>query len=177
MNAQETDERKTDDERVVQENSVLGNSRVRLVAKALADLGVSGHVLAVHESARTAADAARAMGCNIGAIANSLIFRCDGKPLLVMTSGAHHVDTKKVQHALDRGRLHRADADFVLASTGQVIRGVAPVGHPEHIETIVDTALADYEVIWADGGHPHALFPTTFEELVRITNGTPMDVA
>jgi prolyl-tRNA editing enzyme YbaK/EbsC (Cys-tRNA(Pro) deacylase) len=167
----------TTEQPTTEQQAIYNNHRVALVAQTLSDLGVAGHIVAFHESARTAADAAAAVGCEIGAIANSLIFRCDGKPLLIMTSGAHHVDTKKVQHALGRGRLHRADADFALASTGQVIGGIAPVGHPKPIETIIDTALAQYPTIWADGGHPHAVFPITFDELVRITNGKPMDVA
>ncbi|WP_314686026.1 YbaK/EbsC family protein [uncultured Bifidobacterium sp.] len=160
-----------------EQRRILDNPRVRRVAAILADERVVGRILALHESARTAAEAAVACGCEVGAIANSLIFRCDDRPLLILTSGAHRVDVKKVQHQLGRGRLHRADPDYVLQVTGQVIGGVAPVGHPDHIETIVDTALADHARVWADAGHPHALFPTTFEELVRITSGTPMDVA
>ncbi|WP_300766970.1 YbaK/EbsC family protein [uncultured Bifidobacterium sp.] len=160
-----------------EQRRILDNPRVRNVRAILRDKRVAGRVVALHESARTAAEAAAACGCEVGAVANSLIFRCDGRPLLIMTSGAHHVDVRKVQVQLGRGRLHRADPDFVMMTTGQVIGGVAPVGHPDHIETIVDTALAEYPTIWADAGHPHALFPTTFEELIRITSGTPMDVA
>lgn len=168
----------TEGQRLTEEQlRILENPRVRRVAAILADERVVGPIVALHESARTAAEAAVACGCDVGAIANSLIFRCDDRPLLILTSGAHRVDVKKVQRQLGRGRLHRADADYVLQATGQVIGGVAPIGHPDHIETIVDVALADHPRVWADAGHPHALFPTTFEELVRITSGTPMQVA
>ena len=160
-----------------EQRRILDNPRVRRVAGVLADERVVGPIIALHESARTAAEAAAACSCDVGAIANSLIFRCNDRPLLILTSGAHRVDVKKVQRQLGRGHLHRADADYVLQVTGQVIGGVAPVGHPDHIETIVDMALAGYPTIWADAGHPHALFPTTYEELIRITWGTPMQVA
>jgi prolyl-tRNA editing enzyme YbaK/EbsC (Cys-tRNA(Pro) deacylase) len=148
---------------------------VERVEAALAAAGVSSDVVWFDDSAKTAAEAAAAIGCEVGAIANSLVFALDGEPVLVMTSGAHRVDTAFLGRVLG-GRLARASADVVKAATGQVIGGVAPVGHPAPVRTWVDTALADHPVIWAAAGHAHTVFPTTFDELVRITGGIPTPV-
>jgi prolyl-tRNA editing enzyme YbaK/EbsC (Cys-tRNA(Pro) deacylase) len=146
------------------------------VASELRALGVSGQVRELPEPAPTAATAAAQLGCPVGAIANSLVFSADGEPLLILTSGAHRVDTAKVAADAGVGKLGRADPGFVYASTGQRIGGVAPVGHPKPIRTLVDTALEPHEVVWAAAGHAHTVFPTSFAELVRITGGTPVDV-
>jgi prolyl-tRNA editing enzyme YbaK/EbsC (Cys-tRNA(Pro) deacylase) len=145
-------------------------------AEVLRELGVDGQVRELPEPAPTAATAAAQLGCEVGAIANSLVFSADGSPVLIMTSGAHRVDTAKAATALGVAAVRRADADSVRAWTGQPIGGVAPVGHPRPIRTLVDPWLAKYEVIWAAGGHPHTVFPTSYDELLRITGGTPADV-
>ena len=145
-------------------------------ATVLRELGASGEPVELAESARTAAAAAAQLGCEVGAIANSLVFSADGAPLLVMTSGAHRVDVAKVATLTGVSAVERADARSVRAWTGQVIGGVGPVGHPSPIRTLVDTWLDSYDVIWAAAGHPHAVFPTTYAELVRITGGTPAEV-
>ena len=142
----------------------------------LGELGVEGEIRALPESARTAALAAAQVGCEVGAIANSLIFSADGGPLLVMTSGAHRVDTDRVARLVGAAAVDRADARSVREWTGQAIGGVAPVGHPGPIRTLVDTWLERYGQIWAAAGHPHTVFPTTYAELLRITNGTPAEV-
>jgi prolyl-tRNA editing enzyme YbaK/EbsC (Cys-tRNA(Pro) deacylase) len=126
----------------------------------------------------TASAAAALVGVEVGAIANSLVFAtAEDEPLLVMTSGAHRVDTAKVAALVGTAQLRRASADFVYAATGQRIGGVAPVAHPRPLRTVVDVALADYPQIWAAGGIPHAVFPTTFDELVKLTDGLPAEVA
>ena len=135
-----------------------------------------GEVRVLPESAPTAAAAAAQLGCEVGAIANSLVFDADGAPLLVMTSGAHRVDTPRVAALVGAAVVGRADARSVRAWTGQVIGGVAPVGHPAPVRTLVDAWLAKYDVVWAAAGHPHAVFPTSFDELLRITGGTPGEV-
>jgi prolyl-tRNA editing enzyme YbaK/EbsC (Cys-tRNA(Pro) deacylase) len=146
------------------------------VASELRSLGVAGEVRELPAPAPTAATAAAQLGCEVGAIANSLVFSADGAPLLILTCGAHRVDTAKVAAEVGVEKLGRADPEFVHASTGQRIGGVAPVGHPQPIRTLVDTALERYEVVWAAAGHAHTVFPTSFAELVRITSGTPVDV-
>jgi prolyl-tRNA editing enzyme YbaK/EbsC (Cys-tRNA(Pro) deacylase) len=145
-------------------------------AAVLRSLGVAGEVREFPSAVPTAAAAAEQLGCEVGAIANSLVFAADGSPLLVMTSGAHRVDTARLAKQLDVSSVGRADAKSVRAWTGQVIGGVGPVGHPEPIRTLVDNWLAQYEVVWAAAGHPHAVFPTSFAELLRITGGTAADV-
>ena len=150
---------------------------VQNVVTALRERGATGAVRVLDDTARTAAEAAAALRCEVGAIANSLVFTADDEPLLVLTSGAHRVDTAAVAALLGVQRVKRADPDTVRAATGQVIGGVAPVGHPTPLQTLVDTALAGYDVIWAAAGHSHAVFPTTYDELLRLTGGRPAQVA
>jgi len=147
------------------------------VDAALASAGVDGRVQILAEPAPTAQAAADLLGVEVGAIANSLIFAtAEDEPLLVLTSGAHRVDTARVAALAGTAALRRAKPEFVLAATGQPIGGVAPIGHPKPIRTFVDTALADHPKVWAAGGIPHAVFPTSYDELVRLTGGTPADV-
>ncbi|GIH18663.1 YbaK/EbsC family protein [Rugosimonospora africana] len=129
------------------------------------------------DAVSTAVAAAAALNVEVGQIANSLIFDADGGPLLVLTSGAHRVDTTKVAALVGVSTLKRATPDFVRTHTGQPIGGVAPVAHPNPLHTLVDTALEQYDEVWAAGGIPHAVFPTTYAELIRITSGTPAEVA
>jgi prolyl-tRNA editing enzyme YbaK/EbsC (Cys-tRNA(Pro) deacylase) len=149
---------------------------VQRVADDLAAAGASGEIRILDEATPTAAAAAEYLGCEVGAIANSLIFDGDGSPVLILTSGAHRVDTAKVAAELGISKLRRATPDFVRTHTGQAIGGVAPVGHPERVRTLVDTTLDQYDEVWAAGGVPHSVFPTTYAELLRITSGTPVTV-
>jgi prolyl-tRNA editing enzyme YbaK/EbsC (Cys-tRNA(Pro) deacylase) len=146
------------------------------VAQVLRDQGVTGQVKELPEPAPTAATAAEQLGCDVGAIANSLLFNADGQPLLILTSGAHRVDTAKVAAQIGAERVRRADPDFVRSATGQVIGGVAPVGHPQPVRTLIDTWLDKYDVVWAAAGHVHTVFPTSYAELIRITGGAPTEV-
>ncbi|MEU7620121.1 YbaK/EbsC family protein [Micromonospora rifamycinica] len=156
---------------------------VQAVQRALDDAGArdgsgsASRVRLLPEAVPTAAAAAAALGVGVGAIANSLVFDADGTPLLVLTSGAHRVDTAGLAAHLGVTHLRRATAEFVREHTGQVIGGVAPVGHPGPLRTLVDTALAGHPEVWAAGGVPQAVFPTTYPELLRITGGTPAEVA
>jgi prolyl-tRNA editing enzyme YbaK/EbsC (Cys-tRNA(Pro) deacylase) len=104
------------------------------------------------------------------------VFDADGAPLLVLTSGAHRADVSVLATVAGAHRVARATPEFVRTHTGQAIGGVAPLGHPAPVRTLVDTALAAYDVVWAAAGHPHTVFPTSFDELVRITGGTPVAV-
>jgi len=145
-------------------------------ADVLKSLGVPGEIRELPDPAPTAAAAAEQLGCEVGAIANSLVFAADGAPLLVMTSGAHRVDTARVAAVVGASAVARADARSVREWTGQAIGGVGPVAHPAPIMTLVDRWLARYDVVWAAAGHPHTVFPTSFTELLRITAGTAADV-
>ena len=157
---------------------------VTRVRAALAEAGAADAadgVRVLDSAARTAAQAAEQLGVEPAQIANSLVFVArDGEraePVLVLASGGHRVDTAKVAGLLGVDRVQRADPDTVRAATGVAIGGVPPVGHPQPLPTLVDDALAAYDAVWAAAGHPHAVFPTTHDELVRITGGTSADVA
>jgi prolyl-tRNA editing enzyme YbaK/EbsC (Cys-tRNA(Pro) deacylase) len=151
--------------------------RVSAVASLLKEAGASGEVRVLPDEVRTAAAAAAALGVPVGAIVNSLVFAVDDAPVLILTSGAHRVDESAVATLLGVPRLQKASSDFVRRHTGQVIGGVAPVGHPEPIGTLVDIELARYDQVWAAAGHPAAVFSTTYEELLRLTAGTAAEVA
>lgn len=146
------------------------------VRQDLAALGAVGEIRVLGEPVPTAAAAAAALGCDVGAIANSLIFEADGTPLLVVASGGHRVHPVRLARRIGTGKIRRADPAFVLAQTGQAVGGVAPVGHPAPVRTVVDRLLDTYPVVWAGGGDEHTMFATTFGELVKITGGTPADV-
>jgi len=141
------------------------------VHDALRAAGIPGEIVVLPDSAATAAQAAAALGVEVGAIANSLVFWSDGEPLLVMTSGAHRVDTTALAGRLGRQIIERATAQQVRDATGQAIGGVAPAGHPAPLPTVVDEALSAYPEIWAAAGTPHTVFPLTFDELVALTGG------
>jgi prolyl-tRNA editing enzyme YbaK/EbsC (Cys-tRNA(Pro) deacylase) len=147
------------------------------ISSTLESLGATGAVRTLGSSAKTAALAAEQLGCDVGAIANSLVFAADGDPLLVMTSGAHRVDTGLVAALIGATTVTRASASQVREWTGQAIGGVAPVGHPQPIRTLVDESLAQYPVLWAAAGSPHTVFPTSYPELLRITAGTVARIA
>lgn len=139
-------------------------------------LGGTGQIVILPDSVHTAALAAEALGCEVGAIANSLLFDGDGKPVLILTSGAHRVDTKAVAERVGVEALRRATPEFVREHTGQVIGGVSPIGHPSPVPTYVDSWLRRYDVLWAAAGHPAAVYSTTFDELVTMTGATEIEV-
>lgn len=153
----------------------MSTVRSALVARGATEAAAGIRVLA--DAVRTAALAAEAVEAPVGAIANSLFFLADGAPLLVLTSGAHRADTKRLAELVGVRKVQRADPDSVRAHTGQAIGGVSPVGHPAPIRTLVDVHLAEYDVVWAAAGHPNAVYPTTFDELVAVTGGTPATVS
>ncbi len=157
---------------------VLNNPSVIRVTNLLKELGCSGEVIILSDSARTALDAANALGIEVGQVASSIVFKLpSGNPLLVITSGRHRVDTDLVAKNLDVEKLHRADADFVKNASGFSIGGVSPVGWINQPEiTLIDQALNDYDVAWAAAGHPHSVYPTSFSELARVSGATPMVV-
>jgi prolyl-tRNA editing enzyme YbaK/EbsC (Cys-tRNA(Pro) deacylase) len=150
--------------------------RVAQIAAELEGAGLATEVRELEASTRTARDAALALGCESGAIANSLVFVSDGEAILVLSSGSHRVDTDFVARRLGVAELRPATPDEVRAATGQPIGGVAPVGHPRPLPTYIDAALRRFEVIWASAGTPHAVFSSTFAELQRATGATEIVV-
>ncbi|MDP3889700.1 YbaK/EbsC family protein [Nocardioides sp.] len=135
-----------------------------------------GEIVVLPDSVHTAALAAEALGCEVGAIANSLVFDADGSPVLILTSGAHRVDTTKVAAGIGVPQLRRAKPDFVREHTGQVIGGVSPIAHPAPVPTYIDSWLQRYDVVWAAAGHPAAVFSTTYDELVAMTGAPTIEV-
>ena len=146
------------------------------VQRLLGEAGSACEVVQLPATARSAADAAAAIGCRVAQIAKSLVFRsASGKPVLVVASGAGRIDEAKVAAALGE-TLHKADADFVRDRTGYAIGGVAPIGHAVAPLVFLDEGLAAEEPIWAAAGHPHAVFRLGWEELKRLTGGTVIAV-
>ena len=158
--------------------AVLANPSVIRVAALLKELGCTGEITVLSDSARTALDAANALGIEVGQVASSIVFKLpSGNPLLVITSGRHRVDTELVAKNLGVEKLHRADADFVKDASGFSIGGVSPIGWVKAPEiTLIDEALNEHEVAWAAAGHPHSVYPTSFSELLRVTGAQPMFV-
>ena len=138
--------------------------------------GGTGRIVVLPDSVHTAALAAEALGCEVGAIANSLLFDAGGTPVLILTSGAHRVDTAKVAAELGAEKLGRATPEFVREHTGQVIGGVSPIDHPRPVPTYLDRALRQYDVIWAAAGHPAAVYSTSYDELLAMTGAIELDV-
>jgi len=155
----------------------LQHPQIRSVVAVLEAAGATGELRILPDGVRTAAAAAEALGCEVGAIANSLIFDADGEPVLILTSGSHRVDTAYVANECGLPALRKASPDFVRTHTGQAIGGVAPVGHPKQLRTLVDRWLADHDVVWAAAGHSHSVFATSYDELLKLTGGEPVDVA
>lgn len=144
-------------------------ARTEAVRAVLAAAGHPDTVRFVPGGASTAAEAAAALGCEVGAIANSLIFLADGAPLLVLSSGRHRVDTAGLAERLGHERISRAKPDAVAAATGQVIGGVSPVGHPEPLPTVIDDSLREYPDLYAAAGTHDTIFRTDFDALLTLT--------
>jgi prolyl-tRNA editing enzyme YbaK/EbsC (Cys-tRNA(Pro) deacylase) len=172
------------------EEEVLSHPSVIRVRDYLQSVGVSGQVVALKDSARTAAEAAEALGIEVGQVASSIVFKLpNGNPLLVITSGRHRVDTELVARNLGVEKLHRADADYVRSVSGfaiggvspvawvsETVGGVAPIGWVSPATILIDQALNDYQVVWAAAGHPHAVYPTSYSELLQCTGARPVNV-
>jgi prolyl-tRNA editing enzyme YbaK/EbsC (Cys-tRNA(Pro) deacylase) len=162
------------------------HASVKRVRTELESHGVATEIRHLSDTARTAVDAANVLKVEVGQIASSIVFKIDTeqgeRPLLVVTSGRHRVDTALVASALGVPKLGRADADFVRLWSGFAIGGVSPVGwlHDGEVlqpQTIIDTALSDYKVVWGACGHTHVVCSLNFESLVKITAGTSLAVA
>lgn len=159
-------------------DGILEKAAVKRFKEAADSLGVKGEINILAETARTAIDAANGLGIEVGQIASSLIFKLpSGNPLLIITSGRHRVDTDLVAKNLGLPELGRADANYVKEVSGYSVGGVSPLGWISKPEIIlIDEALNDYDVVWAAAGHPHAVYPTTYNELITCTGAKPMVV-
>jgi Cys-tRNA(Pro) deacylase len=147
------------------------------VQDTLQSLGFNLQVIEFQQTTRTSAEAAQAVGCEVGQIAKSLIFRSkqSGKAILIIASGANRVDEKKIR-ALVGEKVEKPDADFVREQTGFAIGGVPPVGHTQKIETLIDEDLLKFDFIWGAGGTPNAVFKLTPQDLVKMTDGRVVNI-
>lgn len=158
--------------------ALLAREPVRRVQAALDDAATGARVVALAETARTAADAARALGCPVGAIVKTLVFRAGERAVMALVAGDRACDMERLMRHLRLDRpAARADADFVRAATGFSIGGVAPVGHPQPLAIAIDESLGRFDRLWAAGGHPHCVFATTYDELCRISGGLAGQIA
>ncbi|GGF38052.1 hypothetical protein GCM10011519_09520 [Marmoricola endophyticus] len=164
----------TDDESTARPTEHASVARFR---SELTRLGGNGRIVVLPDTVHTASLAAQALGCEVGAIANSLLFDAEGEPVLVLTSGAHRVDTELTATATGVTSLRRATPEFVRRHTGQVIGGVSPIAHPAPVRTFLDRWLRRHDEVWAAAGHPAAVFSTSAEELGRLTGAVEIDVA
>ena len=156
---------------------ILLRPAVERVRSAISSGASPGEIKLLESTARSSKEAADSLGIEVGQIAASIIFRLpNDSPVLVITSGRHRVDTDLITKHLGVAELLRADADYIKNISGFTIGGVSPVGWITSPLSIIDVALNDYDVVWAAAGHPHAVYPTTFEELQRMTGSTPLVV-
>ena len=151
---------------------LLARETVRRVQAALKAAGSAAQVVALASTARTAEDAASSLGVPVGAIVKSLVFAVDGRPVLALVAGDRRCrqDHLAASLGLD-GIAARADADLVRRATGFSIGGVAPLGHPAALATAIDASLGRFATVYAAAGHPHCVFATSLDELVRLTGG------
>jgi len=153
------------------------SASARKVQAALAALGFSLEVVELPASTRTAVEAAQAVGCEVGQIVKSLVFRAtlSDQPVLVVVSGSNRVNEKRLAEIIGEG-IVKANANYVRRQTGFVIGGVPPVGHVEPLRTFIDQDLLQYAQIWAAAGTPHAVFCLSPDDLVKMTGGQVVGV-
>ena len=143
----------------------------KAVRKALEAAGLQPEYRVLPNDVPTAVAAAESIGCEVGAIANSLVFTADGEPVMVMASGAHRVDPLLVAPLFGATKLKRADAETALRATGQHVGGCAPCGHPAPLRIVVDETLRTHAELWVSGGDKATVMRLTFDELVQLTSG------
>ncbi len=157
--------------------TILARPAVERVRRALEAAGSAARPVALEGSARTAEDAARALGVEVGQIVKSLLFLVGGRPVLALVAGDRRCRSEALPGALGlEGQVARADAETVRAATGFAIGGVAPLGHPERLPCAIDQSLGRFDRLWAAAGHPHAVFETSPAELARLTGGVVAEI-
>jgi len=144
--------------------------------QAITDAGLDATVKTLDESAHTVAEAAAALEVKEAQIAKSLIFMADGEPVMIVASGDQRIDTKLLSEHMGGKKIKRADADAVRSATGYPIGGVSPAGLPGELTVLVEESLDRFDAVWAAAGTPHAVFCSTYKELLQLTGGTPSNV-
>lgn len=153
------------------------SSSTARVQSALEAAGSSARVLILDTSARTAVEAAASLGVEVGQIVKSLVFVAGGSPLVALVAGDRRADTEKLVVAAGRAPVRMATADVVRAVTGFAIGGVAPLGYPDPLETVIDESLSRFSTLWAAAGAPEAVFETSLTELMSMTGGVLHDIS
>ncbi len=152
--------------------TALDNPSVQRVQAALVAAGSTAQIMALAETARSAEDAARSIGTALGSIVKSLVFTIEGRAVMALIAGDRRCDIAVLPSALGlAGKAKRADAELVRAATGFAIGGVAPIGHPNKLPIAIDASLGRFQTVYAAAGHPHCVFPTSLDELMRLTGG------
>jgi prolyl-tRNA editing enzyme YbaK/EbsC (Cys-tRNA(Pro) deacylase) len=150
---------------------------VARVVRAAAQAGLTIEVRRFPEETRTAADAARAVGCEVGQIVKSLVFLADGEPVVALVSGAHQLDPGRLATALGATSVRRATGDEARAATGYAIGGVPPLGHATPLRVLVDRHLLEHDLVWAAAGLPDAVFPSDPRALAAAAGAIEADLA
>ena len=156
--------------------NILNKESVKKVVKILSDFDSNLKVEVMNSSARTAADAAAALNCEVGAIVKSLLLRTDKNFILCLVSGDKRCSLNKIKKMINKKDVSMANADQVKSQTGFSIGGVSPVAHLEKIEILVDSSLSRYENVYAAAGHPNSIFKITYKQLVKLTEGKEEDI-
>jgi prolyl-tRNA editing enzyme YbaK/EbsC (Cys-tRNA(Pro) deacylase) len=138
--------------------------------------GIEPRVHRFPEGTKTAADAARAIGCDVAQIVKSLVFMADDRPVIALTSGANRVDPAKLAGHVRAGQVRRASPGEARAATGFAVGGTPPFGHTEPVAAYLDPALLAFEEVWAAAGTPDSVFPLTPSELLKATGAEPADL-
>jgi prolyl-tRNA editing enzyme YbaK/EbsC (Cys-tRNA(Pro) deacylase) len=141
------------------------------------DLGLAPEVRRFPEGTKTAQDAARAIGCEVGQIVKSLVFVAGSEPFIALTSGSNRADTERLSELMDRRSVRRADPEAARAATGFAIGGTPPFGHPRALRVFCDRDLLAYEEVWAAAGTPNSVFPIAPDVLVNAAGAQPADFA
>ena len=156
--------------------NLLDKESVKGVVKALSDFDSNLKVEVLNSSARTAADAAAALNCEVGAIVKSLLLRTDDSFILCLVSGDKRCSLNKIKKMINKKDVSMANADQVKSQTGFSIGGVSPVAHLEKIKILIDSSLSRYENVYAAAGHPNSIFKITYKQLIKLTEGKEEDI-
>ncbi len=156
--------------------NILDKESVKRVIKILSDFDSNLKVEAMNSSARTAADAAAVLNCEVGAIVKSLLLRADESFILCLVSGDKRCSLNKIKKMINKKDVSMANADQVKSQTGFSIGGVSPVAHLEKIEILIDSSLSRYENVYAAAGHPNSIFKIAYKQLIKLTKGKEEDI-
>ena len=157
-------------------NQILNKEPVKRAEKSIKDFDPNLKIICLDQTARTAQDAATALGCNVGAIVKSLLFDCENKFILCLVSGDKRCSLNKIKKIINEKNVSMAKPEDVKKITGYTIGGVSPVGHLKKISVFIDNSLKRFEHLYAAAGHPNCVFKINFENLQKITNGSIKDI-